>query len=471
VNLVTPPAAPPANSWAGRDVATLLHPYTDLYKQQQDGPVVMTRGKGVRVQDSDGTWYLEGMAGLWSASLGFDQPRLAEAAYRQLQALPFYHIFNNRSHGPAIELAEKLLSIAPPGLVRVLFSNSGSEANDTAIKLAWHYHHAIGKPGKRKIIGRIRGYHGVTIAAASATGQAANHAGFGLPLDGFLHVGSHSHWHDGAAGESEADFVARRARELEELILREGADTIAAFIAEPVTGGGGVFVPAEGYFAAIQEVLRRHQILFIVDEVICGFGRTGTMFASERYGLQPDMLTVAKALSASFLPISGVLLSAKVHDAMLAYSQAHGVFAHGVTYAAHPVCAAVALETLKIYEDTDILAHVAKVSPLLQDGLRALAGHPLVGDVRGVGLIAAVETVADKASKTSFDPKLGVGAKLQAAVLRRNVILRGLRGDALAVCPPLIIEPAEIEELLAAVRGALDDVAAELQADGHWSPA
>ncbi|MDO9711500.1 aminotransferase [Paracraurococcus lichenis] len=459
-----------ANSWAARDIATLLHPYTDLYKQQSDGPIVMTRGQGVRVQDSDGTWYLEGMAGLWSASLGFDQPRLADAAYRQLQALPFYHIFNNRSHGPAIELAEKLLAIAPPGLARVLFSNSGSEANDAAIKLAWYYHHAIGKPAKRKIIGRMRGYHGVTIAAASATGQPANHAGFGLPLDGFLHVGSHSYWHDGEAGESEADFVARRAAELEALILREGAGTIAAFIAEPVTGGGGVFVPARGYFAAIQEVLRRHEILFIVDEVICGFGRTGTMFASEQFGLQPDMLTVAKALSASFLPISGVMLSGRIHDAMLAHGREHGVFAHGVTYAAHPVCAAVALETLKIYEETDILGHMAQVSPLLQDGLRALRDHPLVGDVRGIGLIAAVETVAEKASKTAFDPKLGVGARLQNAVLNRQVILRGLRGDALAVCPPLIIQPPEIAELIAAVRGALDEVAAELQADGHWRP-
>jgi len=458
------------NSLAARDVAALLHPYTDLARQREDGPTVMVRGKGVRVQDSDGTWYLEGMAGLWSASLGFDQPRLAEAAYRQLQALPFYHIFNNRSHEPAIELAERLLSIAPAGLSRVLFSNSGSEANDAAIKLAWHYHHAIGKPGKRKIIGRVRGYHGVTIAAASATGQPANHAGFGLPLDGFLHVGSHSFWHDGAPGESESDFVARRARELEELILREGADTVAAFIAEPVTGGGGVFVPAEGYFAAIQAVLRRHAVLFIADEVICGFGRTGTMFASERYDLHPDMLTVAKALSASFLPISAVMISAKVHDAMLSYSEAHGAFAHGVTYAAHPVCAAVALETLKIYEETDILGHVARVSPILQDGLRALGDHPLVGNVRGVGMIAAVETVADKATKAGFEPKLGVGARLQAATFKRGVILRGLRGDALAVCPPLIIEEGEIREILDAVRAALDEVAAELRADGHWSP-
>ena len=461
----------PLNSWAARDVATLLHPYTDLYKQLDDGPLVMARGKGVRVQDTDGTWYLEGMAGLWSASLGFDQARLVEAATKQMQKLPFYHVFSNRSHEVAIELSEKLLSIAPPELVRVLFSNSGSEANDTAIKLAWHYHHAIGKPGKRKIIARLRGYHGVTIAAASATGQPLNHAGFGLPLDGFLHVGSHSHWHDGQPGESEADFVARRARELDELIVREGADTVAAFIAEPVTGGGGVFVPAEGYFAAIQAVLRKHEILFIVDEVICGFGRTGTMFASERFGLQPDMLTVDKALSASFLPISAVMINAKVHDAMLAYSKEHGAFGHGVTYSAHPVCAAVALETLRIYEETDILAHVAQVSPLLLDGLRAMADHPLVGDVRGVGLIAAVEAVADKAAKRSFEPKLGVGARLQAAALRRQVILRGLRGDALAICPPLIITPTEVQEILDAVRGAFDEVAAELRAAGHWSPA
>ncbi|RVT91635.1 aminotransferase class III-fold pyridoxal phosphate-dependent enzyme [Rhodovarius crocodyli] len=457
----------PLNSWAARDQASVLHPYTNLAQHAETGPLVIRRGKGVRVQDEEGRWYLEGMAGLWSASLGFDEPRLVEAATKQLQALPFYHIFNGRSHEPAIELAEKLLSLAPAGLSRVLFSNSGSEANDAAIKLAWHYHHLIGKPQKRKIIGRERAYHGVTIAAASATGQVANHNGFGLPLPGFLRTGSASHWHDALPGENEADFVARRARELEELIAAEGADTIAAFIAEPVTGGGGVFVPPDGYFAAIQEVLRRHEILFIVDEVITGFGRTGTLFASERFGLRPDLLSTAKALSASFLPISALLVSEKINQALLAGSATHGPFAHGVTYAAHPVCAAVALETLRLYEERDIIGHIAQVSPLLQDGLRALLDHPLVGNARGVGLIGAVEIVADKAAKRHFDPALGVGARVQAAALKRGVILRGLKGDAIAACPPLIIRPAEIEELLGALRGALDDVQAWLEEQGH----
>ncbi|MCQ4159062.1 aminotransferase [Roseomonas sp. GC11] len=459
----------PRNSWAARDTASLIHPYTNLRRHAEAGPLVIRRGKGVRVQDEQGRWYLEGMAGLWSAALGFDEPRLVRAATRQMEELPFYHIFNGRSHGPAIELAETLLALAPPGLSRVLFSNSGSEANDAAIKLAWHYNHARGKPEKRKIIGRQRGYHGVTIAAASATGQAANHQDFGLPLPGFLHTGSASHWHDAAPGESEADFVARRARELEELILREGPETIAAFIAEPVTGGGGVFVPPEGYFTAIQAVLRRHDILFIVDEVICGFGRTGRLFACETFGLKPDLLTVAKALSASFLPISAVLVSEEIHQALLAESEKLGVFAHGVTYAAHPVCAAVALETLRIYQERDIIGHVRAVAPLLQQGLRDLVGHPLVGQARGIGLIGAVEIVADKESRRHFPAELGIGARVQQAALERGLILRGLRGDAIAVCPPLIIQPAEIQELLAGLRAALDDVAAALAREGLFT--
>jgi len=460
-----------SNSLAERDIATLVHPYTNLDKHRTDGPRMIRRGKGVRVQDDSGRWYIEGMAGLWSASLGFDEPRIVEVASRQLAELPFYHVFNHASHEPAVELAERLLGIAPKGLTKALFANSGSEANDTAVKLAWYYNNARGRQPKKKIIGRFRGYHGVTVAAASLTGQELNHKDWDLPLPGFLHTECPSFYHYAQAGESEEQFATRLAQSLEALILKEGPETVAAFIAEPVIGGGGVIVPPPTYFARIQDVLRRHDILFIADEVICGFGRTGKMFACETFDLKPDMMTVAKALSASFLPISAVLISEPIHDAMLEQSRKLGTFAHGVTYSAHPVCAAVANEVLKIYAERDIIAHVQKVSPRLQAGLRRLGDHPLISNTRGIGLIGAVEIARDKRTKEAFAPTDGVGALAQAKALEHGIIVRALRGDAIAVCPPLIINEAEIDELLAGVEGALNDVAAILQNKGQWREA
>ena len=452
------------NSTAARDIATLIHPYTNLDRHREVGPFVIASGDGCYVYDDAGRKYLEGLAGLWSASLGFSEPRLVAAATRQMQRLPYSQIFGGRSTEPAIDLAEALLAIAPKGLSKVLFANSGSEANDQAIKLVWYYHNAIGKPDKKKIISRNRAYHGVTVASASLTGLAPNHADFDLPIARILHTDCPSHYHHAEPGESEAAFVTRIVGNLEALIEREGPDTVAAFFAEPVMGAGGVIVPPRGYFEAVQKVLNKHDILFVVDEVICGFGRTGNMWGSETYGIQPDMLTCAKALSASFLPISATLVSDKIHEAMLAESRKLGTFGHGFTYAGHPVSSAVALETLKIYEERDIVGHVRRLAPHFQARLRALADHPLVGEARGVGLVGAVEVVRDKATKAPFDAAQGVGLAVQAAVLEEGVILRAIR-DAVAICPPLIITREQIDTLFDALAKGLDKVHAKLAAE------
>jgi 4-aminobutyrate--pyruvate transaminase len=453
------------NSLAARDVAALIHPYTNLEKHQETGPTIMARGEGVYVYDDSGKRYLEGMAGLWSTSLGFSEKRLTQAAMRQMEALPTYHIFGGRSTEPSIALAEELLKIAPKGLGKVLFANSGSEANDQAAKLVWFYHNAIGKPLKKRIIGRVRGYHGITVFAGSMTGQVANHTGWDLPIGGVLRTDCPSHYLFGEPGETEAQFVDRLVRNLEALIEREDPETIGAFIAEPVNGAGGVIVPPKDYFPRIQEVLRRHDILMIADEVICGFGRTGQMFGCDTFGIQPDIMTVAKALSSAYLPISATVISDKIAEAITAHAGKLGNFAHGFTYAGHPVAAAVALETLRIYEERDIIAHVQEVAPHLQARLRALAAHPLVGEARGVGLIGALQLVTDKANRTVLPAAAGIGPLIQARAMERGIIIRA-SPDAVFVCPPLIITKAEIDELLDGVSAALDDGLAEAEKQG-----
>ena len=368
------------NSLAGRDVASVIHPYTNLEQHKAVGPTVISRGEGVYVYDDSGKRYLEGMAGLWSTSLGFSEKRLVEAAISQMEKLPTYHIFNGRSNEPMIELAEALLKIAPKGLDKgkVLFANSGSEANDQAAKLVWFYNNAIGRPRKKKIISRVRAYHGITVFAGSMTGLAPNHRDFDLPVGGVLRADCPSHYLFGLANESEQAFVDRLVGNLEQMIIREGPDTIAAFIAEPVNGAGGVIVPPRDYFPRVQEVLRRYDILFIADEVITGFGRTGNMFGCETFAIEPDIMTVAKALSSAYLPISATIISEKIAEAITAHSGKLGNFAHGFTYAGHPVSAAVGLETLKIYAERDILQPRQEGRPL-SAGEAAGVGRPSAG--------------------------------------------------------------------------------------------
>ena len=442
---------------ARRDLAFHLHPSTNLRQLQREGPLVITRGEGVYVYDDQGERYLEGMSGLWCASLGFSEERLATAAHRQMLELPFYHSFAGKVPAISTELAERLIHLAPPGLGKALFANSGSEANDTAVKLAWYVNNALGRPRKKKIISRQRAYHGVTVAAGSLTGLAFAQTDFDLPIAGMLHTDAAYYYRGAQPGESEEAFSARLAGNLEALILREGPDTIAAFFAEPVMGAGGVIVPPSTYFQCIQPILRKYDILFVVDEVICGFGRTGNMFASQTFDLKPDIMTVAKALSAGYMPISANLISTALCDILLAQSDKLGIFGHGYTYSSHPVPAAVALETLKIYEERDIVAQVRRVGPHMQAGIRSYARHPLVGDARGIGLIGAVELVRDKATKQAFDPQAGVGLHLVRRAQEHGVILRSMPGDIVAFCPPLIITEAEIDEMLAGFGKALDD--------------
>ena len=459
-----PPASFGANSAAARDIANVMHPYTDLKMHQEIGPMVISRGKGVRVFDENGRDYIESVAGLWCASLGFDNERLVQAAVTQMRKLPFYHGFTAKSHEPMIDLAEMLIARAPLPMSKVFFANSGSEANDSAIKMVWYFNNALGRPAKKKIIGRLKGYHGITLAAASVTGLPANHRAFDVPLAGFVHTMTPHFYHGALGGETEDDFATRCADELEKLILAEGPDTVAAMWAEPVMGAGGVIVPPRGYFEKIQAVLRKYDVLFVADEVICGFHRTGNYWGSQTLGMQPDILVCAKALSASYLPISAVLVNDRVFQGLAKQSNEIGTFGHGFTYSGHPVPAAVAIETLKIYDETNIGAHVQIVGPHLQTELqRRFAGHELVGEVRGVGLMAAVELVADQATRENFPPAAKIGARLVALMQENGVIGRSCPGDSLVFSPPLIISTTEIDDMLDRVQKSLDELTVQLR--------
>ncbi|HLI13900.1 MAG TPA: aspartate aminotransferase family protein [Alphaproteobacteria bacterium] len=444
------------NSAQARDIAYYLHPYTNLSVHEKEGPVVITRGDGIYVEDDAGNRYIEGLGGLFCASLGFSEERLIEAALRQMRKLPFYHVFGHKANEPGIELAEKLIAMAPVPMSKVFFANSGSEANDTAIKLVWYYNNAIGRPAKKKIISRVKAYHGVTVAAASLTGLPHLHRDFDLPIPGILHTDCPGHYRFGHPGESEEEFATRCAESLERLILAEGPETVAAFFAEPVMASGGCIVPPRTYFEKIQKVLRRHDVLLIADEVICGFGRTGNMFGSETYKLEPDMITMAKQLSAAYLPISALMVSERIYRAMVGESEKIGTFGHGFTYGGHPVAAAVALEALKIYEERDILGHVRRVAPRFQEGLRRLGRHPLVGEARGVGLIGGLELVKDKATREPFQPSDGVAVHAGKRAQAHGVITRGM-GDTVSLCPPLIITEAQIDDLMVRIEKTLDD--------------
>ena len=449
------------NSAASRDIATQLHPYTHLKKHETEGPLVLTEGKGIYVTDEGGNQYIEGLAGLWCTSLGYGEERLVEAAAKQMRKLSFSHLFNHKSHDISIELAERLLALMPVKMSKVFFNNSGSEANDTAVKLVWYYNNARGKHRKKKIIARMKGYHGVTVAAASLTGLPNNHRDFDLPIANIRHADCPHHYRFGEPGESEEQFATRLAESLEAQILREDPETVAAFIAEPVMGAGGVLVPPKTYFDKIQPILKKYDVLLIADEVICGFGRTGRMFGSETFGLKPNIMTMAKALTSAYLPISATVISEELYQAFVRQSEKIGVFAHGFTYSGHPVACAVANETLKIYEERNIVAHVQKVSPRFQEGLRRCAQNPLVGEVRVVGLMGAVEVVKDRASKTQFDAAEGVGAMVAARAQELGLIVRAM-GDSIALCPPLIITEPEIDDMLKRYSRALDDTAAKL---------
>ena len=425
-----------------------LHPYTQPRHLERDGPLVITRGEGVYVYGEDGKKYLEAMAGLWCASLGFSERRLADAAARQMQVLPYYHSFSGKVPGPVAELVETMMRWAPVPMARVLFANSGSESNDTAYKLVRMYNNARGLPKKKKILARVKGYHGVTVAAASMSGLPIMHTQFDLPLPDIVRVGCPHPYQYAKEGESPEAFAARLADELEQTILAEGPETVAAFIAEPVQGAGGVIIPPPGYFERVQAILAKYDLLFIADEVITGFGRLGTNFGTQYYGLKPDLITVAKMMTSAYIPMSALYINDKVYQVIADAAATIGTFGHGYTYSGHPVACAVALETLRIYESDHIVEHVQRVGARLQAGLRKYVGHPLVGDVRGIGLIGAIELAADPKARKPFDAALGVGPYLAKAAQNNGLIVRVMAGDIVAFSPPLIITEAEIDDLL-----------------------
>jgi len=441
---------------AARDVESLLHPYTNLASLRETGPLVIERGAGIQVYDTAGKAYIDGMAGLWCTALGWGNEELAETAAAQMRKLAFGHLFSGKSHDGAIELAEKLKEIAPVPTSKVFFCNSGSEANDTQIKLVWYMNNALGRPRKKKIISRRKGYHGVTVAAASLTALPANQTDFDVPIAHILHTGCPHHYRFAQAGESEAEFATRLAAELEALIVQEGPDTVAAFFVEPVMGAGGVLVPPATYFEKVLAVCARYDVYVICDEVICGFGRLGTRFGCQAFGFEPHAITVAKALTSAYVPMAALTVPETMYAAMLDQSRKIGTFGHGFTYSGHPVAAAVALKALEIYERERLVEKAAQMTPQFQARLTALGQHPLVGEARGFGLVGAVELVADKASKRPFDPKAGVGPRAVALAEAEGLLLRFLPGDVVSICPPLVITPAEVGELFDRLARALD---------------
>ena len=450
------------NSVHARDIESLIHPQTNLSRHREVGPMVVTHGEGVRVYDDGGRDYIESVAGLWCASLGFAQERLAKVAYEQMRTLGYYHSFRHRSNEPNVDLAEKLLSMAPVKMSKVLFQCSGSEANDTAIKLIWYYHNAIGKPEKRKIIARHMGYHGSTAAAVSLSGKPDMHADFGLPFESFRHTEFPHYYRRHTNGESEEVFATRMADALEAMILEEGSETVAGFFAEPVMGAGGAVLPPATYFEKIQKVLRKYEVLFVADEVICGFGRTGEMWGSQTFALEPDMVTSAKALSAAMQPISALMINEKIYQAMLQQSEKLGPFAHGFTYAGHPVASAVALEVIQIYEEMDVVRRVKSISPIFMSALEQHEDHPLIGNIQGVGLICGIELMRDGDARVPFAPELNVPGRFQENALNNGLIPRVV-GDRLVFAPPLVITENEIAEMSDRFGRALDETWAEIR--------
>lgn len=449
----------PPESIEAKDLKHLLHPTTNLQQHQENGPRVHARAKGVYLWDNQGKQYLEGMAGLWCTALGYGEEELARVAEAQMKELCYSQLFAGKTNEASVLLAEKLKAMAPMDAGRVFFGLSGSDANDTQVKLMWYYNNAVGRPEKKKIISRMRGYHGVTVAAGSLTGLPPFHKHFDLPIAGILHTDCPHYYRGAEEGESEAEFVDRIVGNLEALILSEGPETVAAFIAEPIMGAGGVVVPPAGYYQKVQALLRQHEILFIDDEVICGFGRTGRPFGADTFGIEPDTMSVAKAVSSAYLPLSAVLLPEFMYEAFAAMSAELGNFSHGFTYSGHPVCAAVALRNLELMEERDLFAHAARMGKVMQERLRLLADHPLVGEARGAGLIGALELVADKETRAPFPASKGVGAYCMKRCEENGLISRAM-GDAMALCPPLIINDAQMDELFSKLELALNETLA-----------
>ncbi len=449
------------NSVEARDIAYHMHSYTNARAHMETGPMVIERGEGAYVFDNNGKKYFEAVAGLWSTAVGFSEQRLVDVAAKQMAKLPYYHNFASKSHSPAVDLAEKLISMAPVPMSKVFYTNSGSEANDTIVKFIWYRSNALGQPERKKIISRLRGYHGVTALSASLTGLPNNHRSFDLPFSNILHTGCPHHYRDAHVGESEVDFATRMANELEEMILAEGPETVAAFIGEPVMGAGGVVVPPATYWEKVQVVLNKYDILLIADEVICGFGRTGQMFGSQTFDIKPDIMTLSKGLTSTYFPLSAFMMNDRVFEPVADESNRIGTLGHGMTGAGHPVGSAIALENLAIIEERDLVSNARDVGAYLRAGFAELKSHPIVGEVRGIGLIAAIELVMDKDTKSPGEKPGTLGALAATAFAQNGVISRNL-GDSMAFSPPLIMTKSDADFVLEAVSKSLDEVAAQV---------
>ncbi|MCG7630170.1 aminotransferase [Epibacterium sp. MM17-32] len=446
-------------------MSSVIYPTTNFTATEQ---LCITHGEGIYVYDDSGKEYIEGLAGLWCTSLGYSNTEVVEAITDQLNRLPFQHTFGGKTHAPVMQLAEKLKAMVPVEDAYFFFGNSGSDANDSHYKMLRYYFNAIGKPQKRKIITRERGYHGVTVAAGSLTSLPANLAHFDAPLEALSILRTDApHYYTGRQGnETEAQFVERILQNLEDQILAEDPETIAAMIVEPITGASGVIVPPEGYYEGLQALLRKYDILIWADEVICGFGRTGADFGCTTMGIKPDLMTFAKQLSSAYFPISASVIPGWMYRAMVDQTNEVGVFGHGYTYSGHPAACAAALKTLEIYERDKIFEHAAEVGAYMQAQLREIfTDHPLVGEVRGKGLIAALELVSNKTTGATIQGGKG-GAAAVKACQDAGLILRAVAGNALAFCPPLIITKAEVDEMLKRTKAGVDTAYEALKSEG-----
>jgi L-2,4-diaminobutyrate transaminase len=465
--LVAPPAV--ADS-AALDRASTLHPFTSLadFASGRVDPTIIDTASGVRVTDSTGKTYLDGFAGLYCVNIGYGRTEVADAIAKQAHKLAYYHTYAGHTTDELARLSDRLVRMAPGKMSKVFYGMSGSDANETNAKLVWYYHNLIGQPKKKKIIARERGYHGNSVVSGSMTGMSFYHDHMDLPIAGILHTGVPHYWRGKEAGETELQFSQRRANELEAMILREGPETVGAFIGEPALGTGGIIPPPEGYWKLIQAVLRKYEILLIADEVICGFGRLGTPFGSHLYGMQPDLITAAKGLTSAYVPLSVSMVGEKVYSVMEGASAKVGPFSHGYTYSGHPIGAAAANAVLDIVEREHLPELAASTGAYLQARLaETFAGHPIVGEVRGVGMLAAIEFVPDPASTTRFDPALKVGARISTAARQLGLIARGMpQGDILGFAPPLIMTPAEVDEMIAIAQQAIAKVTDELSREG-----
>ncbi|PKL96209.1 MAG: aspartate aminotransferase family protein [Gammaproteobacteria bacterium HGW-Gammaproteobacteria-9] len=430
-----------------------LPPFTDYKALNAKGTRIITKASGVYLWDSEGHKILDAMAGLWCVNLGYGREELVEAATRQMRELPYYNLFFQTAHPPAVALAKAIADIAPAGMNHVFFTGSGSEANDTVLRMVRHYWAIKGQPAKKVVIGRWNGYHGSTIAGASLGGMKAMHEQSDGPIPGIEHI-DQPYWFGEGGDMSPEEFGVRIADQLEQKILEVGEDKVAAFIAEPIQGAGGVIIPPESYWPRVKEILARYDILFIADEVICGFGRTGEWFGSDYYGLEPDLMPIAKGLTSGYIPMGGVV----VRDEVVHTLNEGGEFYHGFTYSGHPVAAAVALENIRILREEKIVERVkTKTAPYLQSRWQELLDHPLVGEARGVGLLGALELVKNKKTRQRFaDP--GVGMLCREHCFRNGLVMRAV-GDTMIISPPLVISEEQIDELIGKVRLCLDATA------------